>query len=242
MDIQHQCLIRACLNGLIQRHHFVQFAVTVELGVERIRRRAANRGSEQADALLKTFGIDAFVLGDDDNGWSALGQARVLRGRSLDAARNHQAHMHVVMHIVGADRFVECLCEFLRHHADVESNGFRSLIEPREMLVEPDQNIMMKAQSFPHAIPHQKAAVKNRDFGIVARDEFAVDIYQYVLIPFIRHCIVGAAIHLTHRVQHLRKGGADDFDNAVDLCVGDDERRTDGDGIKENTSVEPFVE
>ena len=49
------------------------------------------------------------VLGDDHDGGKADGHARVLVGRSLYAACDHQPHVHAVGHVIGTEGRVDRL-------------------------------------------------------------------------------------------------------------------------------------
>ena len=173
----------------------MQLAVAVEFGIERIRRRAANGGREQAHAAFKHGGIGLFVFGDNHDGGRADGQARILRGRFLDAACDHQADMRAVVHVVGAHRAIERVGDLFARQPDVEGNRFRALKEPIQMFVEEDKDIVMQPQSLPHAIADQEAAVKDRNLGLITRHQFAVDVDQDVFVAFVGYRIVRSSIH-----------------------------------------------
>src|SRR5207302_33344 len=62
--------------------------------------------------------------------------ARILVGRALDAAGDHQPHVHAVGHVVGPQGRVDRLGQLTAAAADVEHDGPRALEEAVEMALQ----------------------------------------------------------------------------------------------------------
>ena len=105
--VEHEGLVGAGLEGLDEGLHLVQLRVAVEARVEVVRRAAAHGAGVEAHAAGAGVWAGHLVLGDDDEVGSADGEARVLGGRLLDAARHHHAHVDAVGHRVGRERALD---------------------------------------------------------------------------------------------------------------------------------------
>lgn len=108
------------------------------------------------------------------------------------------------MHVVGPQGGPDRLGDLRPGQPDVEADGPGALPQPVEMIFQEDQPVVVQAQALPHPVTDQKAAVKDRDPGLLARDERAVDVDQDVRIAFIAQSVVGAAIG--HRSPSLPSG------------------------------------
>ena len=83
---------------------------------------------------FSVVGQRLLVLGDDHHRRRPDRHARILIGRALDAARDHQPHVHAVAHVVGPERRVDRLDQLIAAEADVERDRLRALVQTVEML------------------------------------------------------------------------------------------------------------
>ena len=175
MRVQHQRFVGAGFGCLDAGGDAVELAVAVELRVLHVGIAATHVHGEQAQALRQRFGLGDLELRDDHHGRRAHGDARVLVGRALHAARHHQPQMHAVAHAVGVQRGVERLRQLRTIHADIQRDRFRALVQPVEVFVEKDRVPVDHPQTFPHAIAQHETAVEYRHRGFGPRFQRPVD-------------------------------------------------------------------
>src|SRR5690348_5508856 len=176
VDIEHQRFICARIQRLSQCDHLMQLAMAVETRVQVVGRAAPYCGGEQADAVLSHVRIGLFVLRDYHDGRTANYQARVLRGRFLDASGDHEAHVHLAtaFHLVCFDYLVEPGSKFVARYADIEGDGLCPLIEPRQVLLQKDQYTVVQADALPDTISDQVTTIEHRYLRLVAREKLAI--------------------------------------------------------------------
>ena len=135
----------------------------VEPQVELVGAGGAEGRGEERIALGLGLGQRRLVLGDDHDRGLADHEARVLVGRLLDAARDHQADVRAVGHAVAVERVLHRLDDAVARQADVERDRARALEQPVEMGVEADQPALHQAQPFPDAVAQHEAAESNTE-------------------------------------------------------------------------------
>ena len=105
-------------------------------------------------------------------------QARVLIGRALDAARDHQPDVHAVRHAVGLDDVEQARLQRLAAQADVDAQHLRPVPQPVEMAVEKGDAPVDEAQALPHAVAEHEAGIEHGDLRLLARRQRSVDADQ----------------------------------------------------------------
>ena len=105
--IEHQRFVGAGGDRLDARGDAIELAVRVELGILHIGIAATHVDCEQRQSRRECFGLRRLVFGNDDDRRGADRRARVLVGRALDAARDHQPDVHAVLHPVGGQGVVD---------------------------------------------------------------------------------------------------------------------------------------
>src|SRR5699024_6480886 len=148
--------------------YVVQLAVGVELRVERVGCRAAHVRGEQRDAAGDGRGKRILVLADDHDRRRADRDARVLVWRALDAARDHQAYVDAVGHLVGPQGAVDRRGEGGAVHPDVEHDRPRALVQPVEVLLEEGGVTAADPKPLPDPVTQDVAGVEDRDLRFVA--------------------------------------------------------------------------
>ncbi len=102
MDVEHDGAVDAGDIGLDRGEDVVEQIVVVNLRVEALRRVAARRRGDHANAVV---GVDGRLpLGEDDEGAARLVEARVHARRGLPAAGQRQPDVRLVTHPVGLQR------------------------------------------------------------------------------------------------------------------------------------------
>ena len=82
-----------------------------------------------------------------------------------------------------------------RVQTDFQPDGFRTLVQAVQVLIEEGENTLVQANAFPYAVSYQKPAVEYGDFGFAARHQVSVDIDQNSRITRILQGIVGSVGH-----------------------------------------------
>jgi hypothetical protein len=103
--------------------------------------------------------------------------------------------MHVILHGIGFQGFVDCRTQFFPVQANIESNGFGTFEKPVEVSIKERRISGYDPEAFPNAIAQHKAAIENRYRGIGAWLEFAIDPNQDVLIARIVVKVVNTGAH-----------------------------------------------
>lgn len=137
--IQHQCLIRAHVDGLDQRLNKIQPRMRVQAKVEHIRGRAADRRGHQPQPGFLGFRARLLIFGDDDDRRATHDKTRILIDRGFLPACDHQADVNAVQHVVMAQRAVDFPDQRGAIHADLKTDGIRALIKPVHMIVDRQQ-------------------------------------------------------------------------------------------------------
>jgi len=153
--------------------------VAVELRILHVRRAAAHVHRLQLQALGDEFRLRQLELGNDDDGRRADGDARVLVGRALHAARHHQPHVHAVgaaiTNSVGLERVVQRLGQTGAVQPDVHRQCHGSFAQALQVRVEEGRVALHDAQPLPDTVPQHETTVEDRHHGVGARLQFAVD-------------------------------------------------------------------
>jgi len=150
--VEHERLIGTGFERLNKGLHLVLFAVAVEAGIQIVGRTAPNGAGKKGDALAATLGISFFVFGDDDQVGSGNSKPGILAGRLFDAACEHDTDVHMVVHIIGIQRFADFLSEFGATHPNIESDCGSTIPEAIEVFIQKDKDIVMETQCFPDAV------------------------------------------------------------------------------------------
>ena len=112
--------------------------------------------------------LGRLVVGDDDDRGTANRDARILVRRRLDAASDHEPDMDAVGHAIRIESLANGRRQFLAIEPDVEIDGFGSLVQPVQVLVEEGDLPPMEAKPFPDSVAENEAAVEHGYPGLVA--------------------------------------------------------------------------
>ncbi|MNC84696.1 hypothetical protein D3C83_02560 [compost metagenome] len=96
-----------------------------------------------------------------------------------DAARDLQVD-RLVRGRVAADEFVNQPRPFRIGHRIVEPYGIKAVLEPREVLRQPERATRVGRDHFVDAVTEDEAAIEHRDLRFFERQEFAVEINRFV--------------------------------------------------------------
>ncbi len=117
-------------------------------------------------AARQHFRPGQLPLGDDDDRRGADGQARILVGRALDAARHHQADVHAVAHGVGLDDVEQARRERLAGQADVDAQHLGAVPQAVEVLVEEGDAPAVEPEALPDAVAEHEAGIEHGNLGL----------------------------------------------------------------------------
>ena len=106
LRVEHQPFIRASLDGLDTGRDAVNFGMRVEPRVLHIRSPPPNRNGIKPLRSRCDGRVCGFKFRRNDNRRLGNNNARVLIGRRAQSAREHQADMHTLRHIIGFERLV----------------------------------------------------------------------------------------------------------------------------------------
>lgn len=118
------------------------------------------------------------------------GQARVLIGRALDAARRHQPDVDAVAHAVGLDDVEESPLQGFTRKPEVDAQHFRAVPEPVEMALEEGDAAVDETQALPNAVAEHKAGVEHGHFGFRAGRQHPVDADQHRIVARVADIIL----------------------------------------------------
>src|SRR5205085_6663568 len=115
--------------------------VVMNLGVKAIRWKTADAASYQSQA---GFVIDGrLVLSQDDQRRPGLVQPRIHAARDFYAARQRQANVDAVGHIVGRERAADLFLDFVVRRNLRECQSQSRAAEPSEVLVQPENSAVI---------------------------------------------------------------------------------------------------
>ena len=215
--VEHQGFVGAGLHRLDAGEDAIELGVGVELLVLLGRAGAPHVDGEERKAARQHFRPGQLPLGDDDDRRGADGQARILVGRALHAARHHQADVHAVAHGVGLDDVEQARRERLAGHADVDAQHLGAVPQAVEVPVEEGDAPAVEPEAFPDAVAEDEAGIEHGDLGVRTADEFAVDADEDVVVARVADVI-------------LRAGGGDGWIQGRGSPVGRGEDRREGAG------------
>ena len=84
--------------------------------------------------------------------------------------------MHVVVHVVRLGRLPQRFGNARFVHADIHRHGFAGVEEPVHVLIEKRPCAVIEAHALPDAVAQHETTVIDRDLGLVAVDDVAVDV------------------------------------------------------------------
>ena len=179
--VQHESVVRARGVGLDLCEDGLQEVVVVDLGIQAVRREAAQRARDEAQALLV---VDrGLVLGEDDEGRSFLVEARIHAGCDLRSARESEADVGVLLHVVGLERALDLAADVGGIGDRFETQGPGRVDEPFEVACQAKNAALVDAQALPAAVATLDEGVEDADLGLGAGEELAVNVDQDVLVP-----------------------------------------------------------
>ena len=151
--------------------------------IEHLGRRTAHLARDQCQAALRVNG--RFVLGENDEGRSALVEARIHPGRDLHSARQGKTNVHSVVHFVGGQGALDFGHDlFVRRNLGKREGG-RGTIKTVEMFVEFEDAPIVEPQTFPNRVATLHSGIERTDTGLVAVHEPAVDVHHQVTVLFV---------------------------------------------------------
>ena len=90
--------------------------------------------------------------------------------------------MHPIAHVVGFERFKDGGFDRFTRGDIRKGHGFGRVEEAVEVRVELEDFAVVHAQALPHGIAALYRTVKDRYFGVFAREQFAADVDEDVFV------------------------------------------------------------
>ena len=126
------------------------------------------------------------MFGQHDQGRARLIQARVHPGSDLHSAREREADVHAVAHLIRGERALDLVDDlFARWKIDKRQRARRAL-QPIEMFVQLEDAAVVKPQSFPDGVAALHRRIERTDPGFIAMHETAVDVYDQVAVLLVK--------------------------------------------------------
>ena len=129
--VEHQGVVGPSDVGLDFRQYRLDKVAMMDLGVEAVRREAADGAGDERDAAFIVNGV--LELGEDDEGRPGRVEARVHAGGVLDAARQRQADVNAVGHAIGFEGAADLAEDLLMSRDDREGEGQGGIAETVEV-------------------------------------------------------------------------------------------------------------
>src|SRR6185312_14404038 len=101
---------------------------------------------------------------------------RVQARRKTIAAGHDRAQVEIVLDAIQPQPVEDHRLELGRSHPDVDLEGSRRLIEPLDVLVEPEDGARIDPHALEYAIGEVEPAVEDRDRRLFAGHDLAVDV------------------------------------------------------------------
>ncbi len=155
----------------------------VDLRVEAVRGKPphAARDQRQAAAVVDR----RLVLGEHDQRRSRLVQPRVHPRRDLDAAREGQPYVNVVVHVVRFERAADLVAQRFVGGNLRESECLGGAAKPLQVLRQAEDRSAVNAQPFPDRVASLDGGIERADPGPVAVHQLTVDVDQDVAVAFV---------------------------------------------------------
>ena len=120
LRVEHQTLIRPRFDGLDTGGDTIDFGMRVQPRVLHIGPPAPHRDRIKRERFFRRLGIGFFKFWRNDNGGAGDHHARVLIGRRAQTARDHKADMHVLLHLIGGERFIKPRAHVVLANPDIK--------------------------------------------------------------------------------------------------------------------------
>ena len=108
------------------------------------------------------------MLGEHDQRRPGLVEPRVHAGGDLHAAREGQADVHAVLHLVRGERAADFLGDLLVRRDALECEGEGGRAQAREVLLEREDAAVVEPEAFPDGVAALHRAIERADAGLVA--------------------------------------------------------------------------
>src|SRR6185437_8098094 len=143
----------------------------------------AYAGSDQGDPGQVVYG--RLVLGEHDQGRAGPVQPRVHPAGDLLAPGEREPDVDVVGHLVGLQGPPDLLGDLLIRGHRVERERLRRAPQPGQVLGQPENAPLIKAQALPDRVPALHCGVELADRRLVAVGEAAAHVHDDVDIAFV---------------------------------------------------------
>ena len=157
LRVQHQCLIESRFDSLDTGGDAVQFGMSIESGVLYIGMAPPNVNGEDPKSTGQQFRVRFLEFCNDDDGWAANGDSRVLVRCGLDTAGDHQTDTDPFAHPVCREQPVNTFGQLDTGKAQFEVQCLGTFKEPVHVLIEKGHAAVEDTQSLPDAITQDKA-------------------------------------------------------------------------------------
>src|SRR5436305_6807467 len=151
--------------------------------IENLWRRPPHLARDQGQASSRVN--RRLMFREDDQGRSALVQARIHSGGDLDSARQRQPNVHRIVHLVrGYSAFYLVDDPFVRRDLS-KGQRFCGSPQPGQMLAQFENATVVEAKTLPDCIAALHDRIEGTDSGFVPVNEPPVDIHQQVAVLFV---------------------------------------------------------
>ena len=103
--------------------------------------------------------------------------------------------MYAGFHAIGVDGVVKPPLQRGGRNSRIEIKRLRPLPKTFQVAVEKRNDALVQPQALPDAVAQYKTTVEYRYHGLLAREQFSVDVNLNVPISLIRSCAVSACGH-----------------------------------------------
>jgi len=122
------------------------------------------------------------VFGQDDQRRAGLIQPGVHTGGDLDAARQCQADVHAVVHLIRLECALDLADDLVVKRNVGKRQRERRASQSVEMLVQLEDSPVVDAQALPDGVAALNRGVERADAGLVTVNQLTVDVDQQILV------------------------------------------------------------
>src|SRR5579864_1861229 len=178
--VEHQGIVGSGRIGLYFCQNRLQQIAMMNLRIKAIGRKAAYATGDQRDAAEIVNRVLEFRQ-HDERGTSRIKPGVHARG-VFHSARNGQADMYAVAHLIGRERSLDFARDLVatRNLRKCQRQGRTS--KPVEMFGELEDAAIVKPQSFPHGIAPLHRGIKRAYASLITVHELAVDVDDEVAV------------------------------------------------------------